>query len=285
LIFVLIISLFTTGNVFAVERICVENRICVFPGDFLTYSGSQVGEFSYIFEEFVDDHRIQYVHSSFNAGDPFEETYILDLQNGDTFEINSPKEKYNSFVMLSTIPVEIDQLSTDVSEETYQFKNMKRQVWTVNPKVEGGSSKIVLDKETGIVLELNIKIKSEFEGQSVDIELVNKLLDTNIIDELTTIEFEKLIPVKESVPDWIRNTALWWSEELISDDEFVNAIQFLIDEGIIQVSMDLTSNVQTSPIVPNWIKDTAGWWATKKVSDADFLNGIKWLIENGIIRV
>ena len=285
MIFVLILSLFPTGNVFAEDRICVENRICVWPGDFLTYSGSQVGEFSYMFNEFIDDHRIQYVHSSFNAGEPFEETYILDLQNGDTFEINNLEEKYSSFVMVSTIPVQTKQLSSDVSEETYQFKNMQRQVWAVTPIIESGSSKIVLDKETGIVLEMDIKIRSEFEGQSIDIELVNKLVDTNIIDESTKVEFEKLVPVKESVPEWIRNTALWWSEELISDDEFVNAIQFLIDEGIIQVSVNSTSNDQITPIVPNWIKDTAGWWATKKVSDADFLNGIKWLIENGIINV
>lgn len=271
------------GNAFAEERICSEGKICVFPGDFLIYSGNQVEEFSYFFEESYGDDKIQFVHKSSNNGDAFEQRYVLDLQNGDTFKIESPDDKDSSFVMISSIPVQIDQFSSDVTEGTYQFKEMERPVWIVSPEVEGGSSKIILDKETGIVLEMNIKVESEIEGQPLDFELVNKLLDTNIINPSTQVKLEKQI--QETVPDWIRNTALWWSEDKISDDEFVNGIQFLINNGIIQVSVESKMDSQTPSFVPNWIKETAGWWATNQVSDQDFLNGLKWLIENGILRV
>jgi len=37
------------------------------------------------------------------------------------------------------------------------------------------------------------------------------------------------------VPVWIKDTAGWWSEGLVSDGEFVNALQFLISQGIITV--------------------------------------------------
>ena len=37
------------------------------------------------------------------------------------------------------------------------------------------------------------------------------------------------------IPDWVRNNAGWWAEELISDEDFANGIQFLIKEGIISV--------------------------------------------------
>jgi len=37
------------------------------------------------------------------------------------------------------------------------------------------------------------------------------------------------------VPVWIKDTAGWWSAGLVSDSEFVNAIQFLISQGIISV--------------------------------------------------
>ncbi len=49
-----------------------------------------------------------------------------------------------------------------------------------------------------------------------------------------------LIPITspiyaESVPDWVKNTAGWWATDAISETEFVNAIQFLVNEGIIEV--------------------------------------------------
>ena len=44
-----------------------------------------------------------------------------------------------------------------------------------------------------------------------------------------------LIPFSfsETVPDWVKNTAGWWSTDAISDTEFVNAIEFLVNSGII----------------------------------------------------
>jgi len=38
---------------------------------------------------------------------------------------------------------------------------------------------------------------------------------------------------KEAVPDWIKNNAKWWVDEQIDEDEFVNSLKFLIQEGII----------------------------------------------------
>ena len=40
----------------------------------------------------------------------------------------------------------------------------------------------------------------------------------------------------ESVPDWVKNNAGWWATDAISEKEFVNAIEFLIKDGIIIVS-------------------------------------------------
>ena len=37
------------------------------------------------------------------------------------------------------------------------------------------------------------------------------------------------------VPTWIKNNAGWWGEGLISDTEFVNGIQYLINNGIIRI--------------------------------------------------
>lgn len=38
-----------------------------------------------------------------------------------------------------------------------------------------------------------------------------------------------------AIPSWIKNNAGWWASGKISDDEFVKAIQYLVQNGIIQV--------------------------------------------------
>lgn len=38
------------------------------------------------------------------------------------------------------------------------------------------------------------------------------------------------------VPDWIKSTAGWWSEGLVSDAEYIATIQWLVDEGYIELA-------------------------------------------------
>jgi len=37
------------------------------------------------------------------------------------------------------------------------------------------------------------------------------------------------------VPDWIKNTAKWYGDDQISEGEFLNAIKYLIQNGIIEI--------------------------------------------------
>jgi len=87
----------------------------------------------------------------------------------------------------------------------------------------------------------------------------------------------------EDVPGWVKNTAGWWATDAISETEFVNAIEFLVKENIIQVNVSQTSG--TSQGVPDWIKNNAGWWADGQIDDQTFVNGIEYLIKVGIITL
>jgi len=40
----------------------------------------------------------------------------------------------------------------------------------------------------------------------------------------------------DAVPSWIKNTAGWWADDQITEMEFVNSMEYLIDSGIIQIS-------------------------------------------------
>jgi uncharacterized protein YjbI with pentapeptide repeats len=85
------------------------------------------------------------------------------------------------------------------------------------------------------------------------------------------------------IPDWVKNTAGWWANDSISEKEFVNTIEFLVNEEIIQIQT--TSTSKKSDIVPDWVKNTAGWWANDSISEKEFVNAIEFLVNEGVINV
>ena len=48
------------------------------------------------------------------------------------------------------------------------------------------------------------------------------------------VQSQTISPSK-SVPDWIKNNANWWSENLIDDIDFFNGLQYLIEHKIIKI--------------------------------------------------
>jgi len=38
------------------------------------------------------------------------------------------------------------------------------------------------------------------------------------------------------IPDWIKNNAEWWADDLIPDSAFVSGLQWLISKGIMKLS-------------------------------------------------
>ena len=49
------------------------------------------------------------------------------------------------------------------------------------------------------------------------------------------------------VPAWVKNNAGWWSDGTISENDFLNGIQYLIKMGIMQVSSTAVSDDMSSP--------------------------------------
>ena len=86
------------------------------------------------------------------------------------------------------------------------------------------------------------------------------------------------------VPDWIKNNAGWWSSDAISDDEFIDGIEYLIKEKIILIPEDQTST-KSEKTIPPWIKNTANWWSDDLISDDEFVSALEFLVKEGIIRL
>ncbi len=89
----------------------------------------------------------------------------------------------------------------------------------------------------------------------------------------------------EGIPEWVKNNASWWSERQISQTEFTNGLEFLINEGIIYIPPTEPGLPGPDKIIPDWVRNTAGWWADGKIPDSEFINAMKYLIEIGLIEV
>ena len=97
---------------------------------------------------------------------------------------------------------------------------------------------------------------------------------------------------QDVMPSWIKNNAGWWANDEISENEFLRAIEYLIQNDIIVITnvpsyekSEISIDFSYTKLVPNWIKNNAGWLADGQISDSSFISGLQWLISNGIIQM
>ena len=84
------------------------------------------------------------------------------------------------------------------------------------------------------------------------------------------------------IPDWIREDALLWSEEKITDDKFTDIINYLIKNEIITISENQLDAIEVKKI-PSWIRTTAGWWTDGEIDDKTFVKSLEFLVKKNII--
>ena len=63
----------------------------------------------------------------------------------------------------------------------------------------------------------------------------------SIITAVSVITVLSISAEESLIPSWIKNTAGFWVKDQISDKEFISALQWLIDNGILTVSQKDTS--------------------------------------------
>ena len=86
-----------------------------------------------------------------------------------------------------------------------------------------------------------------------------------------------------SIPAWIKTSVGFWVNDVTSDDEYVNSMQYLIEEDIIKVG-DVQS-AKKSIGVPEWVKAVAGFWQADAVTDQEYIDAMTFLIKEGIIQI
>ena len=125
------------------------------------------------------------------------------------------------------------------------------------------------------------------ENVSGIVNLNFKNLDNNNLAKTTIpIIIDRMINQNDkiSIPDWIKNNALWWSQEQIDGSTFIQGIEYLIKNQIIVIPQTQQETLESKEI-PSWIKYNAAWWAAGQIDDETFVQGLEFLIQKGIIRV
>ncbi len=87
------------------------------------------------------------------------------------------------------------------------------------------------------------------------------------------------------IPDWIKNNAGWWAAGQIDDGSFVQGIQFMIKEGLMQIPVTEQGLSSQENNIPDWIKNNAGWWAAGQIDDGSFVQGIQFMIKEGLMNI
>lgn len=76
---------------------------------------------------------------------------------------------------------------------------------------------------------------------------------TVIVFSILIISLSTNFANAESVPEWVKNTALWYGEGIVSETEFLNMIKFLVENDIITLEDKIISieNLNAEIIIPN----------------------------------
>ena len=86
-----------------------------------------------------------------------------------------------------------------------------------------------------------------------------KILILTTIFSILLVSFTINDAIAESVPEWVKNNALWYGQGDISESEFLSAIKFLIDTGVIVLDTTIVSEMMEAQIIiPNGNFDISG---------------------------
>jgi len=89
----------------------------------------------------------------------------------------------------------------------------------------------------------------------------------------------------KKVPEWIKDQSKWWISGAISDREFIQLFEYLIENKIINVpNLPEPKQVDKAPI-PSWFKNNVKWWINGQITDFDFAKGLEHLIKVGVVVI
>ena len=205
------------------NRDCGENKLCVIKSDFMKYSYSdKYGH--YITQDFtVDSINNNIAIKSEKKSKEKDEFMNIDIDNHGNI-LTDPKccilEKF-----IFSIPINLgDDIIDDLkitSEATYEFDGNTHQVWIAQDLEK--QDVMIIDKKTGVVLSDSHKET----GNTIKWDKT-ELVKTNIFER-------KYVNDEFVIPAWFKITTKWFLNNLISESEYIQATENLLERQIIRI--------------------------------------------------
>ena len=135
--------------------------------------------------------------------------------------------------------------------------------------------------------QFHSQITRDFVTGSYEVKIFHKdmVIGPAIFQIVKELQEPRDIQKNLVIPDWIKNNARWWSQGMIGDNDFVEGIQYLINNEIMQVPPSTPGTKTGSNEIPSWVKNVAGWWGDGLIRHNDFVESIQYLIQNRIIKL
>ena len=73
------------------------------------------------------------------------------------------------------------------------------------------------------------------------IDAIQKYVDTKLIDIPFEINDENIREI--DIPDWVKNVGYWWVQGVISDEDFAQVVNYLIDKKIISFPTEMVNEI------------------------------------------
>ncbi len=87
-----------------------------------------------------------------------------------------------------------------------------------------------------------------------------------------------------NIPDWVKTTTGWWTQNELSDREFIDQMKYLIESRVIEIHYT-TPKQNTLQEIPPWIKKRVESWANGNLDDRDFVLDIQYLMDKGLLKI
>ncbi len=153
----------------------------------------------------------QFEHEKYGFTIDLPKDWVIDT---DTLSL-SPTSK----VVLKATPSESFDTFLSVTKTDTKESGTPFDTYTINGKTYHYNSAVIKYLDTYWIITAEV--------------LQGDLTPEEILSMVASFHIPQGTVIPPEIPEWIRNNATWWGQGLISDQEYLDAIRFLINQGIL----------------------------------------------------
>jgi len=199
----------------------------------------------------------------------------------DTFFTQFDRDNYSRGVtvnLIKTAKINIYNSMIELERDGKDLNNLSQETKNTLFKINSFLNKSEYQLKANNLNSPDGSIKNALDAAIISSQLAEK---SNV-----SYEVQDKSKIKLNIPSWIKNSAKWWSTDATTTNEFLKAMEFLINQRILIIpDTDEIPSESTGGKVPTWVKHNASWWANDVITDSDFVSAIQYLISQGIIQI